>query len=395
MTGKQDTDWQLYWDNGNPAQSTALVAHDGSSTFTFSVGRAFWLIRKGAWTVNRTDSSAQLDTSGSVLIPLHTGWNQITNPFSNSIYWATVQNANGSLDPIFGYYGTFAQSTTMDPYVGYCLFNRDNRPSIKIPFLTGGAPKKIRAALDEGSWRVDIALNAGGMSERCATIGVSPSAEEGIDGLDYRKPRAPGSIPQIVFLRPEWDSNYPVFGTDIRRQIGAASIWTMEVTGAGGKESRLSFEGLAGVPSDMAVYLIDVERATSHDLRKDAEYTVVPRTARAPFRIVVGTRDAVEKELDAMLPREFALENNFPNPFNPATTIPVAVPRASQVSLIVFNLLGEEVRSLHSGPLPAGRHWFTWDGRNDAGRAVASGVYLCRLTVETGQAFARKMILMK
>jgi hypothetical protein len=80
-------------------------------------------------------------------------------------------------------------------------------------------------------------------------------------------------------------------------------------------------------------------------------------------------------------PERFSLEQNYPNPFNPSTSIAVDLPEAAIVKLVVFNLLGEEIRVLTNGPASAGRLVVRWDATNSRGRAMASGVYLYRVTV--------------
>ena len=141
--------------------------------------------------------------------------------------------------------------------------------------------------------------------------------------------------------------------------------------------------------------LIDDDRTRSVDLRKEPAYRFMPAAPVSHFRIVVGSEEAVRGVLENLLPKEYALGNNFPNPFNPSTTIPVAIPRNSAVVLKVYTILGEEVRTLYAGPIEAGRHWFVWDGTNEQGRSVSSGVYLIRLTADGGQRFVGKMLLMK
>lgn len=82
-------------------------------------------------------------------------------------------------------------------------------------------------------------------------------------------------------------------------------------------------------------------------------------------------------------PRRFELSQNFPNPFNPSTHIRYELPTASQVKLTVFNLLGQQVKSVVNQRQEAGSHSALWDGRDDAGQPVASGVYLYRLHATT------------
>ena len=94
----------------------------------------------------------------------------------------------------------------------------------------------------------------------------------------------------------------------------------------------------------------------------------------------------------ATTPTAFALGANYPNPFNPATTIPLAVPvGAKNVTLTIYNVLGQPMRQVWNGPLPAGEHELAWDGRDAQGLPVAAGVYLYRLQVDE-QTHARKMV---
>jgi hypothetical protein len=94
------------------------------------------------------------------------------------------------------------------------------------------------------------------------------------------------------------------------------------------------------------------------------------------------------------LPGNFVLKQNYPNPFNPATTIAYDLHKSADVTIKIYNLAGQEVKTLLKGKQPAGSKQVTWDGRDNNGHQVASGVYLYRLqadnTVQT-----RKMVLLK
>lgn len=93
-------------------------------------------------------------------------------------------------------------------------------------------------------------------------------------------------------------------------------------------------------------------------------------------------------------PSDFALSQNRPNPFNPLTTIAYAVPKETTVSITVYNVQGQRVRGLVDSTKPAGRHEVTWDGTDETGYEVASGIYFCRM--EAGEFTAvNRMILLK
>ncbi|MCI0691920.1 T9SS type A sorting domain-containing protein [candidate division KSB1 bacterium] len=93
-------------------------------------------------------------------------------------------------------------------------------------------------------------------------------------------------------------------------------------------------------------------------------------------------------------PSTFALHQNHPNPFNPATKISYEIPQAGRVGLKVLTLLGQEVRTLVDEEKPAGSAAAQWDGRDNFGRRVGSGVYLYRLEAQ-GLVLTKKMILIQ
>ncbi|KPJ60677.1 MAG: hypothetical protein AMJ46_05305 [Latescibacteria bacterium DG_63] len=91
----------------------------------------------------------------------------------------------------------------------------------------------------------------------------------------------------------------------------------------------------------------------------------------------------------------FALEQNFPNPFNPVTTIFFSIPKTENVELCIYDVSGRLVKTLIDGvPMEQGRHHATWNGRNDAGRAVSSGIYFTKLSAGDEVADT-KMVLLK
>ncbi len=91
----------------------------------------------------------------------------------------------------------------------------------------------------------------------------------------------------------------------------------------------------------------------------------------------------------AEVPTEFALHGNWPNPFNPSTSIRIDLPEAGNVVPSVFDLLGREVARLIDGQMPQGRHEVTWDGDG-----VPSGVYLYRMDTEHFRE-TRQMVVVK
>jgi hypothetical protein len=95
-----------------------------------------------------------------------------------------------------------------------------------------------------------------------------------------------------------------------------------------------------------------------------------------------------------LVPYRLALLPNFPNPFNPETRIEYHLAEKGSVFLEIYDVTGRRVRSLVRGELDTGVHEQVWDGTDDAGRPVTSGVYVCRLAAGKF-AISRKMILIR
>lgn len=111
------------------------------------------------------------------------------------------------------------------------------------------------------------------------------------------------------------------------------------------------------------------------------------------FDIYIGVVSVQEYDSPS-LPETYTLGQNTPNPFNPNTSIEFALPRSGQVKVEVFNILGQKVRTLVDENLKAGFKRVDWDGTDDGGQSVASGIYLYRMTANDFSE-TKKMVLMK
>ena len=105
----------------------------------------------------------------------------------------------------------------------------------------------------------------------------------------------------------------------------------------------------------------------------------------------IASNDNIKKEqiTNSSVPTKYELSANYPNPFNPSTTIEYAVPNDGMVTLKVYDVLGREVANLVNEYMPTGRYKITWDASK-----MASGIYVYRMTANKFTT-SRKMLLMK
>ena len=113
--------------------------------------------------------------------------------------------------------------------------------------------------------------------------------------------------------------------------------------------------------------------------------------------ILMVTPELLHAESDddqSLIPLQVDMTQNYPNPFNPTTTIHIGLPKATKVYLVVYDVLGREVTRLKQEELGAGYHQVLWDGRDQARRDLASGIYFARL-VTPEYSKTMKMLLLK
>jgi flagellar hook assembly protein FlgD len=132
-------------------------------------------------------------------------------------------------------------------------------------------------------------------------------------------------------------------------------------------------------------------------LGPDAQAQVRISNNDSPLFVAAHQRSSsVKSKADRLrgVPEIFAAQQNYPNPFNSTTTIEYSLPQEAGVYVSIYNIFGHRVRTLVNETGNAGHHVVSWDGRNNAGEPVASGVYFYRLVADDYFA-VRKMLLLK
>jgi FlgD Ig-like domain len=106
------------------------------------------------------------------------------------------------------------------------------------------------------------------------------------------------------------------------------------------------------------------------------------------------TITTLNDEDNGVLPKTLELGNNYPNPFNPSTTIEYAVPQSENVTIAIYNMVGQRVKTLVKSMHSAGRYKVVWDGKDNRNSNVSSGIYFYNITVGS-VSIVKKMVLLK
>ena len=199
-----------------------------------------------------------------------------------------------------------------------------------------------------------------------------------------------GLLHAVEGLRLKTDANTPKRYPN--RYVKRFQVW-VSMTGLGSGDFTRVYDGVQDTwewkthlfPTVNGRYVKFVVEYPDHGWVQVAEVEILGKDAGGSPRLT-----EVEESL---LPQAFHVYDNAPNPFNPSTRIRYDVPEPMDVTVEVYNALGQKVRTLYDGMASAGQHTLSWQGRDDAGRAVSSGVFLLRVHAGSEQIVKRMLLI--
>jgi len=381
------------------------------NTSNFEPGRAFFLIVSDAGKYIRSGAGTTVATVCPDTIALQPGWNLIGNPFNFNVDNLESLIPINFLNQLTVYsYEKIGWNINLpkgiEPWRGYAVYVQPLIPELPIYLLV--IPKAINeqsskaaaatAAPDE--WTMQITASAGSAKDVINWMGVRKNAAAEYDANDLFEPPVIGKYVSLYFPHKEWTTLPQNYTADYRPVTSDGYVWDFEVATARGHEMvTLNFDGIDDVPAGLHVYLIDEQLGAARNLRQNPSYSfrAISDGGKKALRVVVGSRNYVETNSNdvTLVPAAFDLAQNFPNPFNPETVIRYSLPEAATVTLEIYNMLGQKVRTLVDHTQQAADFYsLNWNGRDDNGKALASGMYLYRLTAGS-YVNTRKMVLMK
>ncbi len=384
--------WRLFrWEQGRYVEHPALAAQ-------LTPGNAFWLITRAGGGFD-VDDGRSVSSLSAQTIRLDTGWNQIASPFAFPIDWGE-RIANVDVSPAYFYDGTQYQLniTILNPWEGYFVENRTGSPlAILVPPVEAvpnlsGSP--LPTSKDDEGYvlQLSAASQPGGFLDTYNFVGFKAHARTGLDRFDLREPPAVGEFIRLSI------SDGGLFASNFKPFPQEGEEWRLVISSSlPGQDVSVQIAEEGTLPEGFAIHVLDCDEFAPLSIQNGSFHiqTHEARSSRS-LKLIIGTEQFAELHSGGipLVPLSYALDQNYPNPFNPATTIRYQLSKRSRVNLEVFDLLGRKVKTLVREEQVTGVHTVQWNGTNDAGTPVASGMYVVRL--RAGEFVApRKMLLLR
>lgn len=349
----------------------------GDSTYVpadTSLGLYFYLVRDGALTIKDVQWT-----------PFGYGSTLATGPSSYEGIEVTVSGVvTTSTDP-YHFSGSYFMQTSAAPWEGIQVADNVNKPSL-------GDSVTVTATVRENFGMTRLATvtkftNHGAAKKLLAPLRVRTG--------DFRTNSKTAEQYEDVLIKFE---NVAISNQkpDAERAVNRSRFGEYEINdGSGGV--RMNDESAVIRWGDELPYVFSVgdsiKTVVGIGFYSFSNFKIEPRDSTLDLIGIKRAGTAV-KEQPGLAPVTYTLAQNYPNPFNPETTIRYQLAKSGAVELSIYNMLGQKVRTLVSGYQTVGNYNRTWDGRDEYGRTVASGIYLYQLTAGTFRE-VKKLVLMR
>lgn len=395
---QNDLVWRMFGKWSDRRGSYAEFPDDFKS---ITRGEGYWLITKQPFTVNFGTTDVQ-GTEEDFEIILQPGYNMIGNPFPYEVSWANSFKEDSVEHLLWRYDGKFdTTSTVMQPFRGYFIKNggkvtkRIKISALQVTASASVAKSSHKETLEPQEWKIQITAESKRSSDDRNYIGMMKRSLRGKDEYDFSEPPTAPTDYLSLSIR----NNGERLAADYKPLSQEGEWWDINVTSSiPGIPVNITVTTIGTLPSDFKIYLLDKVAERLYDITASLSH-IVPlekKETSREMRILVGRQSFVESNANGIpvVPLEYALFQNFPNPFNPATSIRYTLSNTSHVKLEIFNTLGQRVKLLVQGSQPIGTHRVEWDGTDDGKKTVASGVYYYRLQANN-YTNVKKMTLIK
>ena len=348
-------------------------------------GKSVWFITKEPAQLD-VQNGVSILTDDKYLIELHQGWNMIASPFPFPVSWEGL-GSGLALRYFDGADWPFV--IVMNPFEGYAV-KAVHDTVISVNALESSIPKSLPKFFPpdtSNDWSIQISAECDHFKDQFNFVGVLNTAEDGLDRHDYPEPMPIGEYVSLYLLSPESKER---LSTDFRQPDANGYIFDIEVN-SNIKSTKIIQLIPRNLPENFDWRILNTETKVDH-----GKNLIRSSLSEASYELIVGSSDFInEMSSDyKSLPKHFKLAQNYPNPFNPRTTISYQIPVSSDVNLSIYNILGEKVVTLLSREQEPGYYRLEWNGLNQSGQRVSSGIYFLHLqTKQFNQTI--KMILQR
>ena len=364
-------------------------------------GIAYWFKHQYDNAVPFSSDSGTAISLQKYKLTLKKGWNMVGSPFAFPV---VVESDLSVVSDLYFFGdsldrdGWVLKENIMNPWAGYAIYTDYEDASINlVTFNNDNIQRNVSRKSDNNGWLITLGAETNLYVDHSVMIGRTNESHDEIDNSDI--PNLPRIENGVSVAISHNEGNSYDFSKDLRSVNTQNGVWNISINSKPNSgEIKFSVNEIASLPDGVIISVLDIQNRNVYENIFE-ELIVINNNYNLGYELkfIVGDPGYVQTkilELLTIIPSEFVLDKNFPNPFNPITKMYYSLPKRSLVSVKVYNMLGQEVVTLLNKEQSFGRYSISWNGRDSFGKEVSSGVYFAEIRASNKRRI-NKMLLMK
>lgn len=379
LAGTPHQDWEAY--DVNSLSDNTLIPYDGS--WRFGIGKAYWILSNAPVHLEDVINPAYLINNSYTNIPLHQGWNLISNPFEKEIRWENVMNLNAISDPIWTFKGSYTEARELKAFEGYYFYNRKSLSNLKIPWFDVDPDTSNQS---EHQCAVAITLISKDDLQSRVQIALDADSSMDFDDKDQLAPPLDFGELRLEIINTNLDSGFTALSKEVRPLNGTGTIFDLRGNAPAASGAYLELSRLTD--DHYNVLLHDLRNHRYVNLSKVSSYALNANHDSYQLKVIVGDNSFIDEYVQNTEIKDFRVFSNYPNPFNPKTSFRFSSPEPALATIKIYNTRGQLIDTLSDNALyTEGFHEVYWNAASNP-----SGIYIARIELKGASRSLKKIL---
>ena len=351
IPGTFNVNWIAFWDNGSDWDYM-----QANQSYAFKPGYAYWISSEQPVAIQQTVPTVTLSVDNTYTIPVHSGWNIISNPLHLNVYWSAIRSVNG-LDNGYKLYvwdGYWTESDVMALNRGYYFYNSGNLSGLKIPYYPA---MKLISLYEEQLYTPAVFMKLHSETKQLASISIvfHPESSFDYDRLDRLIPPGDFEKTGIRIIAPQLSIGYKQLTSEYRPVIGEGQEYPIQVKNKTDEPCVISTT-LSDMTKGLEIWLVNNRINQAVNLNEENSLNVYPSNEPWNYTLYIGSYDYIKQHIDLNRLILYPGLTCYPNPVTGKSAIGFTLPSEGDVEILLMDISGRSTHQLFNGKLCEGYH---------------------------------------
>ena len=351
MPGTFNVNWIAFWDNGSDWDYM-----QANQSYAFKPGYAYWISSEQPVSIQQTVPTVTLSVDNTYTIPVHSGWNIISNPLHLNVNWSAIRAVNG-LDAgykLFTWEGYWNESDVMALNRGYYFYNSGSFSGLKIPYYSA---MKLISHDEQQLYSPAVFMQLHSETKEVASISIvfDPESSFDFDQMDRLIPPGDFEKTGIRIIAPQLSIGYKQLNSEYRPEIGEGQEYLIQVKNTTDEMCVLSTT-ISDMTKGQEIWLVNNRINQAVNLNEKNSLNVYPSKEPWYYTLYIGPYDYIKQHIDLNRLILYPGLTCYPNPVTGKSAVGFTLPSEGDVEILLMDISGRSTHHLFNGKLCEGYH---------------------------------------